>query len=45
VVALDRKLKPAQRLILQRQVELVLSEIDTIASDTRIDERLLYGGA
>jgi len=23
----------------------VLGEIDTIASDTRIDERLLYGGA
>jgi flagellin-like hook-associated protein FlgL len=44
VVATDVRLQPAQRAALQRQVDLNLSAIDTIANDTQVDEALLRGG-
>jgi flagellin len=44
VVALDRGLQPAQRAGLQRQVDLALGEIDTVASETLVDQRLVRGG-
>ena len=44
VVALDRGLHPADRAMLQRQVDLVLTEIDTVADETMIDDGLLLKG-
>jgi flagellin len=45
VVAVDRRLQPADRAALQRQVDLMLSEIDTVADETLVDESLLHAGA
>jgi flagellin len=45
VVALDRGLHPADRAALQRQVDLVLTEIDTVADETMVDDGLLHEGA
>lgn len=45
VVALDRGLHPADRATLQRQVDLVLTEIDTVADETLVDDGLLHDGA
>jgi flagellin len=45
VVALDGTIPPAQRAALQRQVDEMLGEIDTVANGTRVDEGLLGGGA
>jgi flagellin-like hook-associated protein FlgL len=44
VVATDVTLQPAQRAALQRQVDLTLGDIDTIANGTLLDEALLRGG-
>lgn len=44
VVALDPTLQPAQRAGLQKQVDLMLGEIDAVASDTQVDEALVRGG-
>jgi hypothetical protein len=44
VVATDVTLQPAQRAALQRQVDLTLSDIDSIADGTQLDEALLRGG-
>jgi hypothetical protein len=41
VVAMDAGLQPADRATLQRQVDLVLGEIDATSEDTRLDEGLL----
>jgi flagellin-like hook-associated protein FlgL len=43
VVSLDGALQPAQRAALQRQVDLTLAEIDTVANGTQVEERLLPG--
>lgn len=45
VVAVDRGLQPADRATLQRQVDLMLTEIDTIAEGTTLDENLLHRGS
>ena len=45
VVAVDRGLQPADRASLQRQVDLALSEIDTVADETVVDDNLLLKGA
>jgi flagellin-like hook-associated protein FlgL len=45
VVAVDRGLHPASRAALQRQVDLVLAEIDSVADETLLDERLLRDDA
>ena len=45
VVAVDRGLQPADRATLQRQVDLMLTEIDTVADETLVDESLLHKGA
>jgi flagellin-like hook-associated protein FlgL len=44
VVAVDRGLQPADRAALQRQVDLALSEIDTVADETMVDDSLLHKG-
>ena len=41
VVAVDRGLQPADRAALQRQVDLVLTEIETVADETLVDDTLL----
>jgi flagellin len=45
VIAIDRSLQPADRATLQRQVDRVLTEIDTVAERTTMDDRLLRPGA
>jgi hypothetical protein len=42
VVALDRSIHPAERAALQRQVDLVLTDIDTVADETLVDGGLLH---
>jgi len=44
VVATDRSLQPADRATLQRQVDLALSEIDTVSEQTTIEDGLLRPG-
>jgi hypothetical protein len=45
VVAVDRGLEPADRAALQRQLDLMLTEIDTVAEQTLVDESLFHVGA
>jgi hypothetical protein len=45
VVAVDRGLQPADRAALQRQVDLALSEIATVADETLVDDDLALKGA
>jgi hypothetical protein len=44
VVSLDWALAPADRAMLQRQVDRALAEIDAVAERTLLDDRLLYRG-
>jgi flagellin len=44
VVALDVTLQPAQRAAFQKQVDLLLGEIDVVATDTQVDQGLVRGG-
>ena len=44
VFAVDRGLQPADRAALQRQVDLALSEIDTVTDETMVDDGLLHKG-
>ena len=44
MVAVDRGLQPADRAALQRQVDLMLTEIDVVADGTLVDESLLGTG-
>lgn len=44
VVAVDHGLQPADRATLQRQVDVMLTEIDTIADSTPVDEGRLRTG-
>ena len=43
VVGLDRAMPPAQRAALQRHLDQKLREIDTIAGETLVDDRMLRG--
>jgi flagellin len=43
VVALDVNLQPQQRATLQRQIDLLLDEIDVVAADTQVDDDLVRG--
>lgn len=45
VVAMNVALQPPQRAALQKQVDLLLGEIDVASSDTEVDEDLLRGGS
>jgi flagellin-like hook-associated protein FlgL len=44
VVALDASLQPPQRAALQRHVDTMLGEIDTVADDTLVDTNVLDAG-
>jgi hypothetical protein len=44
VVSLDWDLAPADRAMLQRQVDQTLTEIDAVAERTLVDDRLLHPG-
>lgn len=43
VVGLDRGMPPGQRAMLQRQVDQAVHDIDTIASETLVDDSMLRG--